>query len=142
VSLPPAVPPLRCLGVRGAITVEDNTAEAILDAAHELLAALIAANGIEPDDVGAVFFTTTRDVNAEYPAVAARQLGWNEVAILCSHEMDVPHGLSKCLRVLVMWNTTLAPRDIRHVYLRGAQSLRPDRASLSLSMRGSGEDSH
>jgi chorismate mutase len=135
VSLPPAVPPLRCLGVRGAITVEDNTAEAILDAAHELLAALIAANRIEPDDVGAVFFTTTRDLTAEYPAVAARQIGWNEVAILCSHEMDVPHGLSKCLRVLVMWNTTLAPRDIRHVYLRGAQSLRPDRASLSLSTR-------
>jgi chorismate mutase len=141
VSLPPAVPPLRCLGVRGAITVEDNTAEAILDAAHELLAALIAANRIEPDDVGAVFFTTTRDLTAEYPAVAARQIGWNEVAILCSHEMDVPHGLSKCLRVLVMWNTTLAPRDIRHVYLRGAQSLRPDRVSLSLSVRGPGEES-
>jgi chorismate mutase len=138
VSLPSAVPPLRCLGVRGATTVEDNTAEAILDAAHELLAALIAANRIEPDDVGAVFFTTTRDLNAEYPAVAARQLGWNEVAILCSHEMEVPHGLDKCLRVLVMWNTTLAPRDIRHVYLRGAQSLRPDRASLSLPIRGEG----
>jgi chorismate mutase len=136
VSLPLAVPPLRCLGVRGATTVEDNTAEAILDAAHELLAAVIAANGIEPDDVGAVFFTTTRDLTAEYPAVAARQLGWKEVAILCGHEMEVPHGLAKCLRVLVMWNTPLAPRDIRHVYLRGAQSLRPDRASLSLSTHG------
>jgi chorismate mutase len=138
VSLPSADPPLRCLGVRGATTVEDNTARAILDAAHELLAAIIAANRIEPDDVGAVFFTTTRDLNAEYPAVAARQLGWNEVAILCSHEMEVPHGLERCLRVLVMWNTTLAPRDIRHVYLRGAQSLRPDRASLSLPIRGEG----
>ena len=137
-SLPSADPPLRCLGVRGATTVEANTAEAILEAAHELLTAIIAANGIEPDDVGAVFFTTTRDLTAEYPAVAARQLGWTEVAILCSHEMEVPHGLEKCLRVLVMWNTTLAPRDIRHVYLRGAQSLRPDRASLFLPTRGEG----
>ena len=117
-----------CRGVRGAITVEANTAEAILDAAHELLTALVEANDIDPDDIGSLFFTTTIDLNAEYPALAARQLGWLDVAIMCGHEMDVPHGLKKCLRVLIMWNTARSARDIQHVYLRDAVTLRPDRA--------------
>jgi chorismate mutase len=117
--------------VRGAISVEDNTAEAILDATRELLLALVDANGIEPEDVASIHFTTTLDLNAEYPAVAVRQLGWNETAILCGHEMDVPHGLPKCLRVLILWNTACAVRDIQHVYLRDAVSLRPDRAVQS-----------
>jgi chorismate mutase len=115
-----------CRGVRGAITVVDNTAEAILDATRELLSTMIEANQIEPDDIGSVFFTTTSDLNAEYPAVAARQFGWEHVALLCSHEMDVPHGLKRCLRILILWNTTRAARDIHHVYLRDAERLRPD----------------
>lgn len=119
---------LRCQGVRGAITVEENTPDAILAAARELLQAIVAANQIDADDVGGVFFTTTLDLNAEYPAVAARQIGWGDVAILCGHEMAVPGGLPRCLRVLVLWNTTRAPYEIRHVYLREAQQLRPDRA--------------
>jgi chorismate mutase len=118
----------RCRGVRGAITVEANTAEAILEAAHELLTALVEANDIDPDDIGSLFFTTTIDLNAEYPALAARQLGWLDVAIMCGHEMDVPHGLKKCLRVLIMWNTARSAREIQHVYLRDAVTLRPDRA--------------
>ncbi len=119
---------MRCLGVRGAITVEANTADAILAAAHELLTALVEINQIEVSDIGCIFFTTTTDLNAEYPAVAARQLGWNDVAMFCAHEMGIPHGLAHCLRVMLMWNTTLAPHEIRHVYLRGAVQLRPDRA--------------
>lgn len=118
-----------CRGVRGAITVEANTAEAILSATHELLTAIVAANQIEQDDIAAVYLTTTTDLTAEYPAVAARQLGWIEVAILCGHEMAVPHGLPMCVRVLILWNTTHRPSEIQHVYLRAAQQLRPDRVS-------------
>ncbi len=120
--------PTRCQGVRGAITVGENTPEAILSATREMLSALIEANGIDARDVGGVFFTTTVDLNAQYPAVAARELGWLDVAILCGHEMDVPHGLPMCVRILIMWNTTLTPQEIEHVYLGEARRLRPDRA--------------
>lgn len=120
--------PVRCRGVRGAVTAHANTADAILAATHELLTALIAANQIDPDDIASLWITTTADLNAEYPAVAARRLGWVEVAILCSHEMNVPHGLKRCIRVLIHWNTTRTAHEIQHVYLREAQALRPDRA--------------
>ncbi len=120
--------PTRCQGVRGAITVEANTAAAIRAATHELLRALVEANQIVTEDIGGAFFTTTVDLNAEYPAAAARELGWHDVAILCGHEMNVPGGMPMCLRVLVLWNTTRAPQEIQHVYLREAQALRPDRA--------------
>lgn len=118
-----------CRGVRGAITVEANTAEAILSATRELLEALVEANEIEVDDIGSILFTTTTDLDAEYPAVAARQLGWVDAPILCSHEMAVPHGLPMVLRVLIMWNTPRSAREIKHVYLRDAGQLRPDRAN-------------
>jgi chorismate mutase len=129
-------PPIRCQGVRGAITVDANTADAILAATRELLSALVAANAIAVSDIGAVYFTTTLDLTAEYPAVAARQLGWGDVAILCGHEMAVPGGLPRCVRVMLLWNTTRAPRDIRHIYLREAQQLRPDRAAESIGAPG------
>lgn len=125
--------PVYCRGVRGAITAEANTAEAILAATHELLTALIEANHIDPDDVGSMIMTTTVDLNAEYPAVAARRLGWMDVAILCGHEMDVPHGLKKCIRILIHWNTTRSAQEIEHVYIGEAQTLRPDRAAHSVS---------
>jgi len=117
-----------CRGVRGATTVAENTREAILTATRELLQRMIDANGIHPDEVASVIFTTTRDLNAEFPALAARQLGWHDVALLCGHEMDVPGALPRCIRILIHWNTTKAPAEIRHVYLNGAQELRPDRA--------------
>ncbi len=75
-------------------------------------------------------FTTTSDLNAEFPALAARQLGWLDVPLLCSHEMGVPTALSRCIRVLVLWNTNKAPNEIRHVYLREAAALRPDLSKL------------
>jgi len=115
--------------VRGAISVEANTAEAILSATRELLEALVAANGIAPEDVCSLLLTTTRDLTAEYPAVAARQIGWDTVAVMCAHEIDVPHGLPRCVRALVHWNTDRTTEDIRHVYLRDAEALRPDRVA-------------
>jgi chorismate mutase len=113
-------------GVRGATTVESNTVEAILEATKDLLAAMLKANDISVDDVASAFFTTTPDLNAEFPAVAARDLGWSHVALLCGHEMNKPGALPMCLRILLHVNTDAAASDIRHVYLRGARVLRPD----------------
>lgn len=125
--------PCFCRGVRGAITVDENTADAILTATRELLNAIIEANQIESEDIGSAYFTTTADLNAEFPAVAARQLGWYDVPLICSHEMAVPHSLPKVVRVLIMWNTTRSQHEIQHIYLRDAQQLRPDR---SLTVNG------
>jgi chorismate mutase len=117
-----------CRGVRGATTVEENTSDAILDATRELLVEMVASNGICPEDVASVIFTTSPDLTSEYPAVAARRLGWCEAALLCMHEMSVPHGLENCICVLVHWNTEKPASEIRHVYIKGAVKLRPDRA--------------
>jgi chorismate mutase len=118
-----------CRGVRGATTCEDNTREAILAATRELLEEVVTRNGIALDDIASVVFTTSPDLTAEFPAVAARALGWRRVAMLCTHEMATPHGLPRCIRVLVHWNTDLMPARIQHVYLRGAVALRPDWAN-------------
>jgi chorismate mutase len=115
-----------CRGIRGATTVEANSREAILEATAELLAAMVKTNGIKPDDVASAFFTTTPDLNAEFPALAARGLGWNDVPLLCGHEMGVPGSLPMCLRILVHVNTDKRADQIVHVYLRGARVLRPD----------------
>lgn len=119
-----------CRGVRGATTVDANTSEEILRRTRELLALIIRLNDVRPQDVASVFFTTTRDVNAEFPALAARQLGWLDVPLLCGHEMDVPGAVSGCVRVLLLWNTGLPQERIQHVYVRGAVHLRPDKADL------------
>ncbi len=111
-------------GVRGATTVESNTKEAILKATKELLQAIIEGNGIHPDDAAYVYFTTTQDLNAEFPAVAARQMGWENVPLMCGHEMNVPDALPQCLRILMLINTDKKPEEIVHIYLRGAKNLR------------------
>lgn len=121
---------LVCRGVRGATTVEENTDQAILSATRELLFMMIRANNIEVEDVASAIFTTTRDLDASYPALAARQLGWYDTALLCGHEMNVPGGLPRCIRILVHWNTTSSLKEIVHVYLHGAKHLRPDRTEL------------
>jgi chorismate mutase len=115
-------------GVRGATTAEANTREAILAATSELLQLLIEANQIAPDDVASAIFTTTIDLSADYPALAARALGWHDVALLCMHEMNVPHGLKMCVRILLHWNTEVPAQEVKHVYIKGAVNLRPDRA--------------
>ncbi len=124
------IPRALCRGVRGATTVDENTKEAILDATREMLFIMIRANNIRPEDVASAYFTTTTDLNATHPALAARQLGWYDAALLCGHEMQVPGSLARCIRVLIHWNTTCKAKEIIHVYLREAKSLRPDRRSL------------
>ncbi|HNS39250.1 MAG: chorismate mutase [Anaerolineae bacterium] len=121
---------MMCRGVRGAITVSGNDENEILDATRELLLALVAANGMHVDDIASVYFTTTSDLTATYPAYAARQLGWYDAALLCGHEMEVPGSLTRCIRVLIHWNTTKSPGEISHIYLREARSLRPDRKNM------------
>ncbi len=118
---------MRVRGIRGATTVAANTPEAIIEATTELLAEMMRANDLRVEDVASAFFTTTRDLNAEFPAVAARKLGWHDVALLCGHEMDVPGSLGMCLRILLHVNTEREPGELRHVYLRGAEALRPDK---------------
>lgn len=119
--------PWRVRGVRGATTVERNTAEAIVEAARELLDEVVRRNEIKTEDVASAWFSTTRDLDAEFPAVAARRgLGWDHVALMCSHEIDVPGSLPGCLRLLLHINTQRSQQDLQHVYLRGAKVLRPD----------------
>jgi chorismate mutase len=111
--------------------VEQDTPDAVLKATRELLALMIHLNGIQPEDVASVLFTTTRDVVSQYPALAARQLGWLDVPLMCGHEMDVPRGLPRCIRVLIHWNTDTPQAEIRHVYLKEARSLRPDKTLVA-----------
>jgi len=120
-----------CRGVKGATTVERNTREEILAATTELLQLMVAHNGIDPDDVASALFTTTTDLNAEFPAVAARRMGWTEVPLVCAHELDVPGSLQKCLRILLHVNTNKTAREVQHVYIRGAKVLRPDLVARS-----------
>jgi chorismate mutase len=113
-------------GVRGATTVEANSPESILEATKELLAAMLKANELDLDYIASAFFTATPDLNAEFPALAAREMGWTDVALLCGHEMTKPGALPMTVRVLLHVNTEKPARDIKHVYLRGARVLRPD----------------
>lgn len=115
---------LACRGIRGATTARDNTKEAILEATRELLERLVKANKVERESMAAAIFTTTRDLNAEFPAVAARQMGWVDVALMCGHEMDVPDALPGCIRVLLLVNTERQNHEIVNVYLRDAVTLR------------------
>ena len=119
-----------CRGVRGATTVEQNTREEILTATRQLFALMVRQNDIVKEDVGSVTFTTTPDLEAEYPALAARQLGWLEVPFLCGNEMPVPGGLPRCIRVMILWNTEKSQDDIQHVYIKEAVNLRPDITKL------------
>lgn len=116
---------MMCRGIRGATTVEENSKQAIIGATKELLQKMIEANDVKAEDVAFAMFTTTPDLNAEFPAVAARQLGWEDSALLCGHEMNVPGALARCIRILVMVNTEKAVDEIVHVYIRGAVNLRP-----------------
>ncbi len=117
-------------GVRGATRLSEDSREALLVATGELLLLMVRENDIKPEDVASAWFTTTPDLVAEYPALAARKLGWKDVPLLCAHEMNVPHGLAQCVRILLHWNTAVAQADIRHVYIRGAEVLRPDNLDL------------
>ncbi len=114
--------------VRGAITVPENTKEAILSGTRELLSEVIKRNNIEASDLISIVFTLTNDLDAVFPAVAARELGLHDVPLMCSSEINVPGSLKSCVRILAHFNTDKGNKDINHVYLRGATVLRPDLA--------------
>ena len=114
----------RVRGIRGATTADDNTREAMLEATSELLTELVAANEIEADEVAAAYFTTTPDLDAEFPAQAARHLGWQHVALLGAQEAAVRGAPSRCIRILLLVNTDKAPDELSFVYLKGAEHLR------------------
>ncbi len=117
-----------CRGIRGATTVERNSREEILAATTELLQLLIRKNELRAEDVTSAIFTVTADLDAEFPALAARHLGWTEVALMCMQEIPVPNSLGKCIRILLHVNTTRSAAEIQHVYIRGAVHLRPNLA--------------
>ncbi|MPM96728.1 Chorismate mutase AroH [bioreactor metagenome] len=113
-------------GIRGATTVNNNDRADILNGVSELLNAMRETNSFELEDIGAIIFSSTPDLDTAFPAAAARTLGWNEVPLFGTQEIDNPEGLSHCIRVLILWNTDLPQKNIRHVYLRHAVSLRQD----------------
>jgi chorismate mutase len=114
-------------GIRGAVTSEEDHPDAIKAAVHSLLKAIMHSNPtLSPDDIASVFFTATRDLKSDFPAHSARELGWTTVPLLCGQEIAVDTGLSRCIRVLVHWNTELPQSEINHVYLGEAVALRPD----------------
>ncbi len=115
-----------CRGIRGATTVEEDDAEAILAATRDLLERIVEANDLKVEGVASAIFTATPDLAAAFPARAAREMGWRDVALLDAQEIPVPGSLERCIRVLIHWNTEKRAAEIRHVYLRGAQALRPD----------------
>ncbi|GAC1306116.1 MAG: chorismate mutase [Vulcanimicrobiaceae bacterium] len=118
-------------GIRGATTVAVDEAEAILSATEELVRELVAANALVPEDVASALFTVTPDLRAEFPAAAARRMGWTMVPLLNFTEIGVPGRLERCIRMLVHVNTDRSQEEMVHVYLREAVSLRPDLAAAA-----------
>lgn len=113
--------------IRGAITLEENTKDAIKQATIELLSEIIKQNSIKTEDISHVIFTLTKDLDADFPAKFARtEMGFDYVPMICAHEINPPGSLPMCFRILMVINSNLSQKEIRHVYLRGARKLRPD----------------
>lgn len=123
-------------GVRGATCATENTKESILGATRELLQALQEANGLDTDDIAAIWFTVTADLDAAFPAQAARQLGWEHVPLMDACEIPVPNSLARCIRVLLLWNTERSARQVVHIYQGEAQKLRPDLVNSPVNPKG------
>lgn len=124
-------------GIRGAVIAIANEEKAIAIATQSLLQEIIAANPLlETADIASVFFTVTDDLNASYPALAARGLGWHEVPLMCAREIPVPGSMGMCIRVLIHWNTELPQKMVQHVYLGEAARLRPDLQTINLEETG------
>ncbi len=113
-------------GIRGAITVKKNSKSEILSSTRKLLQRLASENRLKVEDIACVIFSSTKDLNAEFPAVAARSLGWMFTPLLCTNEIDVPGSVKKCVRVLLLVNSSRKQRDMKNVYLGDAKKLRPD----------------
>jgi chorismate mutase len=117
-------------GVRGATTADEDQVDLVISATRELLEAMLEANpGMQTQHIASVFFTVTQDISSAFPALAARQMGWDSVPMMCAREIPVPGSLPCCIRVLLHWNTDVSQSAIRHVYLREAVKLRPDLAA-------------
>ncbi len=112
--------------IRGAVTVENNSAVEIIDETKALLTEIVKENNVEYEDIISIIFTVTKDLDAAFPAVAARQLGWTRVALICTNEIDVPGSLKSCIRVLLHINSEKSNSEINNIYLKGAKVLRPD----------------
>ena len=114
-------------GIRGAITVDENSVSSISEATVELLNKMINANSIESKDISHVIFSVTKDLNAAFPAKFARDIiGWSDVPMMCFNEADIDDSLLKCLRVLIVINSEKPQSQIKHIYLKEAKCLRPD----------------
>jgi len=113
-------------GIRGATTVAANDRLEILARTRELLETMVRLNGLRSEDIASVWFTVTDDLDAEFPAFAARELGWSDVPLMCGREIPVAGALPRCIRVLITWNTAKGQSEIRHAFLHGARALRPD----------------
>jgi chorismate mutase len=118
-------------GIRGAITVDNNSKKEILTDTEHLLKQLLTQNAIESDDVVSIFFSLTQDLDAEFPAIAARNLGLVDSPLLCLNEISVPGGLEKCVRILIHVNSPKTQKEMVHLYLKNAKILRPEFASNS-----------
>ena len=126
-------------GIRGATTASGNTAEAITEATEELLRELVLLNDLDVAEIAFAYFTTTPDLNAEFPAFAARRLGWLDVPLLCGHDMNVqqpnPRGVPMCIRILLLYNTPRPQSTMRFAYMRGAQAIKADLDYMRGSLR-------
>jgi len=113
-------------GIRGATTVEHNDRVEILEGTKELLKTIIEENEVLVEDIAGIHFSMTEDLDQEFPALAARQLGWRYIPMICYNEITTPNGLKKCIRLLMYVNTTKPQEKIKHIYLKEAKNLRPD----------------
>ena len=111
-------------GIRGATTSKDNTRDSIVEATKELLCQMLDSNSVPLEDISFAIFTTTKDLNAEFPALAARLLGWENVALMCAHEIDVPGAQKLCIRILLTINTEKTQKELINIYLRDAVNLK------------------
>lgn len=112
--------------VRGATTVNNNDSKEILERTDELLSLLVEKNSISREDIISVIFSVTDDLDAVFPAVAARNMGWTDIALMCTNEMYVPGSLRKCIRVMLYFNTKKSNSELKYIYLNEAEKLRPD----------------
>lgn len=117
---------VQIVSIRGATTVEENTVDSILDDTKELIQKIIEKNNIDMDRVISILFTVTTDLNKVAPAKAARELGFVNVGLMCVNEMVVEGSLDKCVRLMILYNSNINQRDVKHIYLKGAKVLRPD----------------
>lgn len=122
--------------VRGATTVNENNRKEILEKTGELLNIIVEKNAISREDIISVIFSVTSDLNAVFPAVAARNMGWTDIALMCTNEMDVPGSLRRCIRVMLNFNTKKSNSELKYIYLHEAEKLRPDLFENSLKNGG------